>query len=143
MKRSRALTPLSHDHQHALDAALRLRRAEATTLDDAVAHFLRFFAEEGRRHFEIEEELVLPALPREDPDWSPGVERVLEDHEAIRAAAHEIASGAELDEATALGQRLNDHVRFEERVLFPLLEERLDEAALARLGAAIAAAEAD
>ena len=62
MKRSAALRPLSHDHQHALDAALRLRRAEPDTLCAAVDHFLEFFEREGRRHFAIEEELLLPAL---------------------------------------------------------------------------------
>ena len=54
MKRSDALAPLSRDHQHALYAALRLRRAHPATVRDAVESFLRFFEEEGRRHFEIE-----------------------------------------------------------------------------------------
>ena len=142
MKRSRALIPLSHDHQHALDAALRLRRAEAATVEDAVAYFLRFFAEEGKRHFQIEEELVLPALGSDDVDWSEATSRVLEDHGAIRADAEALAAAADLETANGLGQRLNDHVRFEERVLFPMLEERLAEDQLERLGVAIAEAEA-
>jgi hypothetical protein len=135
VKRSAALTPLSPDHQHALDAALWLRRDGDGA---AVARFREFFAREGSRHFDIEERLVLPALPPEDPDWGPGAARVREDHAAIRAAA-----AAELTqaEARALGDRLSDHVRFEERTLFPLLERRLAPAELDRLGAAIAAAE--
>jgi Hemerythrin HHE cation binding domain len=135
MKRSAALTPLSHDHQHALDAALRLRRAGDAA---AVAHFRAFFEREGRRHFEIEERLVLPALPGDDAQWAAGVARVLSDHAAIRAAAGSLDS---IGAARELGQRLHDHVRFEERTLFPYLERRLDAAELERLGAAIAAAE--
>jgi iron-sulfur cluster repair protein YtfE (RIC family) len=141
VKRSDALAPLSRDHQHALYAALRLRRAEEPTLAEAVAHFLRFFAEEGSRHFEIEEELVLPALDRDDADWAEAVARVREDHDAIRADAVAINTAADLETAHGLGQRLNDHVRFEERVLFELLEERLPEDELTRLGDEIAAAE--
>ena len=41
------------------------------------------------------------------------------------------------DDARALGELLHDHVRFEERQLFALLEARLSEPELARLGAAI------
>lgn len=142
MKRSEALAPLSRDHQHALYAALRLRRAHEATLRDAVEQFLRFFETEGRRHFEIEEQLLVPALPADDGEWSAGVARVLDDHEAIRAGAEELRTRASMKSAVALGERLNDHVRFEERELFPLLERRLDDDALAALGEAVAAAEA-
>ena len=124
MKRSAALQALSHDHQHALDAALRLRRAGDAA---AVAHFREFFAREGSRHFDIEERLVLPALPADDPQWAAGVARVRADHDAIRAAADTELPPAD---ARALGDRLHDHVRFEERTLFPLAEEVLSEAQL-------------
>jgi hypothetical protein len=39
--------------------------------------------------------------------------------------------------AHELGTLLHDHVRFEERELFPLLEDRLSEPQLERLGAAL------
>ena len=138
MKRSAALAPLSRDHQHALDAALRLRRAEEDTRAAALTYFADFFAREGRRHFEIEEELILPALPDEG-DWGDACARVKADHAAIRAAAD--ADELDLDATRALGERLNDHVRFEERTQFPMLEEHLDEATLTRLGQAIEVAE--
>jgi hypothetical protein len=138
MKRSAALTPLSHDHQHSLDAALWLRRADESTAAEAIARFRELFEREGRRHFEIEEELVLPALPADDPEWAPGVARVRDDHAAIRAAAGSVDDAAG---ARALGDRLHDHVRFEERTLFAIIERRLAPAELERLGAAIAQAE--
>jgi hemerythrin-like domain-containing protein len=139
VKRSPALAPLSRDHQHALYAALRLRRAEAEGLSDAVDHFLRFFDDEGRRHFEIEEELILRALPDDEGNWTAAVERVREDHAAIRQATAQAEWTSE--SAQALGTRLNDHVRFEERVLFPIVEERLAPEDLERLGVAVAEAE--
>src|SRR3954447_12192771 len=129
MKRSEALTPLSRDHHRALEAALMLRRAEAGTVDQAVAHFQLFFTHQGRPHFTLEEEHLLPALPADDPEWGPLAQRVRDDHAAIRAQA-EALDALEGDEriaaARALGERLNDHVRFEERVLFALLEDRLE-----------------
>lgn len=147
MKRSPALASLSRDHQHALDVALRLRRAQPETVADAAAYFTAFFEKEGRRHFEIEEDLVLPALSARDAEWGEGVARIRTDHQAIRDAARELTHVGDLDdpvaEARALGERLADHVRFEERVLFPILERRLDVTELEWLGNAIVAADRD
>jgi hypothetical protein len=138
MKRSAALAPLSRDHQHALDAALRLRRAHAPTLASAIAHFVDFFEREGVRHFGIEEALLLPALPTDD-EWAPCVQRIRDDHAAIRGAAD--APPEAVADARALGERLAAHVRFEERTAFAILERRLSEPELERLGAAVEAAE--
>jgi hypothetical protein len=144
MKRSAALSPLSRDHQHALDAALRLRRADDETVVEAIARFERFFDQEGRRHFTIEEQLLLPALPIEEPGWAPCVARIRDDHAAIRAAAGALADPQPTPDparARALGERLAAHVRFEERVAFAILERRLATPDLERLGRAIAQAE--
>jgi hemerythrin-like domain-containing protein len=148
MKRSAALAPLSRDHQHALEAALRLRRADPESVGDAIAHFHRFFDREGRWHFAIEERLLLPALPSDDPDWARCVARVRDDHDAIRASASALA-GADREArrsvgaARDLGERLTAHVRFEERTVFEMLESRLSPPDLARLGDAVAEAEAE
>ena len=138
MKRSAALAPLSRDHHHALEVALRLRRAEPETVAAANEHFRAFFDAAGRRHFEIEERLILPALPTTDPDWAAGVERVLEDHAAIRAQADALHDAPDpVAAARDLGERLHAHVRFEERTLFELLERRLAPEELERLGDAV------
>lgn len=146
MKRSAALAALSRDHHHALDAALRLRRAGPGDLGAAVAHLQAFWEPRGRRHFEIEEDLILPALPPTDADWREATERVRDEHARIRAAVDALAGGrgggAALEAAHGLGQLLHDHVRFEERHLFGLLEARLPERDLARLGEAVERAEA-
>jgi hemerythrin-like domain-containing protein len=140
MKRSAALAALSRDHHHALEAALRLRRAD---VDGAVAHLQAFWQARGRRHFEIEERLILPALPQADADWREATARVRDEHARIRAAVDALGGGgAPLEAAHGLGQLLRDHVRFEERHLFGLLEARLPEPELARLGEAVERAEA-
>src|SRR6185436_16880429 len=66
MKRSAALTSLSHDHHHALDVARRLRRAAPEELDAARASLLEFWEPRGRRHFEIEERVLLTAIDDSD-----------------------------------------------------------------------------
>ena len=142
MKRSSALAPLSRDHQHALDAALRLRRADPTSLKAAIEHFQAFFELQGGRHFEIEERCLVPALPAVDRDWATAVDRMLGEHRLIRHAAGELATTADrVASARSLGRLLHEHVRFEERVLFPTLERRLTAQELERLAMSMAAAE--
>jgi hemerythrin-like domain-containing protein len=48
-----------------------------------------------------------------------------------------------LENVRALGTRLHDHVRFEERQLFPAIEAALDAETLGRLAKSIEKAEAD
>jgi hemerythrin-like domain-containing protein len=142
VKRSPELAPLSRDHHVALEVALRLRRADAERAGDAIARFTRFWEDAGRRHFEIEEELILPALPGDDADWADAAARVRREHDEIRARAAALGEApAAAGPARELGDLLHDHVRFEERVLFGMLEDRLDAPSLAALGAAIERAE--
>ncbi len=141
MKRDESLRPLSREHQGALAVAKRL--SEADRRDAAVATLLEFWRADGRRHFRIEEEVLLPAWALHAEVDRAGVGRMLEEHLAIRRAALRIAGGdASLEEVQALGALLHDHVRFEERELFPMVEAALDAASLAQLAAAIERAEA-
>ena len=140
MRRAEALIPLSHDHHVALEAALRLRRATEDDVALAAARFAAFWHRSGERHFQIEEELILPALAERDPAWRAAVQRVNVDHADIRARALAL-DGTDANAAHILGERLQAHVRFEERVLFALLERALDDEQLADLGARVAAAE--
>ena len=99
-----------------------------------------FWQSAGRRHFEIEEELLLPALPGGESDWDDAVARVLAEHREIRQRAERLQAD-DVEAARDLGELLAGHVRFEERALFPLLEQRLTGAELAALGDAVESAE--
>lgn len=134
MKRHDALAALSRDHHHALVIARRLKRATQSTADGARDAFLDYWHVDGERHFRQEEDILLPSYAAfADPD-QPVVARVLLDHRRIRRLAHEAAQGSPgIDVLHALGQQLGDHVRREERELFPLIERALPEPELARL----------
>lgn len=141
MKRSPELTPLSHDHHQALVAAMRLKRANDPPADAAA--YLEFWRSHGARHFEIEEEILLPGWVAACADADRAhADRLAREHLTIRAETRRLergdASAAQLRE---LGELLEAHVRFEERELFPLIETQLDDETIATLGAEIAAAE--
>jgi hypothetical protein len=139
MKRSDALAPLSRDHHRALEVALRLRRATPESGAAAADRFLAFWNEDGRQHFEIEERLLLDALGTATPGWAELVERVRNEHADIRGRAAAVAGGErDAGALQQLGDRLHDHVRFEERQLFVKLEDSLSADELARLAAAVA-----
>ena len=139
MKRSPELTPLSHDHHQALFVALQLKRAEDPSPADL---FISFLADDGEEHFRMEESILLPA-------WFAGgraddamAERVLSDHLELRAAAQRLRDGERsVDDLHSIGELLEQHVRFEERLLFPRIESDLDAESIAALGARLAAAE--
>jgi hemerythrin-like domain-containing protein len=141
MHRSSQLAPLSREHHVALEVALRLSRATDADVTQAVTRFADFWQTMGRAHFDEEERLLLPALAGSSAGAAGG-ERMQKEHEALRQLATVV-----LDEAPAptpvanrLGDELRDHVRFEERELFPLLEQQLTEAELDALGRALTTA---
>jgi hemerythrin-like domain-containing protein len=143
MKRHLALVDLSHDHHQALYQAMLMRRVTADDLAEVRETVLGFWDDQGAKHFRIEEDVLLPAFAAAGDPRDDAVVTVLVDHVWIRERMERLAVG-ELDLAGVreLGERLNAHVRHEERVLFPLIERTLDADALASLGGRIAAAEA-
>jgi hemerythrin-like domain-containing protein len=145
MKRSEALRTLSHQHHQGLFAALQLKRADRETAADARQAFIDFFEREGARHFRIEEELLLPAFARHAGCDEPAIVRVLTEHVELRRRGQDLEAEADPDEGALreLGERLERHIRFEERVLFPMIEEALPPDELERLAAAIERAESD
>ena len=130
MKRHPALAALSREHHSALVLAKRALRA-STGGFDAINHFVaeveRVFACDLEPHFQLEERRLLPALVR--VGQSKAVEQTLAEHAKLRLLASQ--PGINRPEILRrFGNALAEHVRFEERELFPLAESTLDEEAL-------------
>ena len=125
--------------------ALKLKRAVPDTAAEARDLFLDYFEREGARHFRVEEEVLLPAFAGHGDPEDPAVVRVLVEHVDLRRREQNLSAAKEPDpgELRELGERLESHIRFEERVLFPMIEEALPVDELERLGAEFAQAEAD
>jgi hemerythrin-like domain-containing protein len=127
MRRDPRLHGLSSDHHQGLVLARTLARHEgAWTVDDGAALARRFEAE-LEPHFRVEEEVLLPALRAAGA--AELVDRTEADHVVLRAHVVAAARG-DGGAARAFGERLHDHIRFEERELFPACEARLAGAVL-------------
>lgn len=123
MKRSPALQQLSREHHTALSLALRIAKAA----DDAARAALMgrvpgLFAAELEPHFLEEEARLLPQLAAAGE--TDLVQRTLAEHADMRALVARIAAG-ETEALADFGRLLQAHVRFEERELFAVAEQRL------------------
>jgi hemerythrin-like domain-containing protein len=112
MKRHPALEPFSRDHNGGLFAARKLSQGLAP--EEALLEFAELWREEMKDHFDEEERLLgRLCLPGE-------LERLIDEHKRIGA----LAENGTPAQATTLGKLLNDHIRWEERSLFPAIESR-------------------
>lgn len=142
MKRDPNLRKLSDDHHSGLVQARRLRRAATEQGEPlgAARAFLRFWEEHTRPHFREEEEVLLAVYARHggDPDAGP-VREMVADHARLRGLVmkldEEVGAGVVDPETLAhIGERLEAHIRLEERRVFPFVENVLPEEALEEIG---------
>ena len=135
MKRAKALAPLSRQDHQGLHVALKLKRADRAGAREARAAFVEFWNSEGREHFRAEEETLLPAFARHAEHDHPAVVKVLVEHVDLRRRGADVAAAQEPDlhALRELGERLERHIRHEERVLFPLIEQAVPPEELERL----------
>lgn len=82
------------------------------------------FRDELEPHFQIEERWLLPGL--EAAGARDLVTQTREDHAFLRATVQAAQSG-DREAMIAFAERLQEHVRFEERTLFPACETQLPE----------------
>jgi hypothetical protein len=147
LKRAAALVPLSRDHHFALIHALGLRRAAAAPAASSpgvvstAEAFLAFYEQELLGHFRDEEDVLLPVADRLDPKDAARTRAEHDDLRELTAALRQaVSEGGDLRPAMqAVGDRLHDHVRFEERVLFENVQSRLPSADLDDMGRALEA----
>ena len=141
MKRHPALAALSRDHPHELVQARRLARAADAGPEErreAARVYVELFFTETVRHFRDEEERLFPAYARH-AGATPTLRRILEEHMQlhglVRALRTQVAGGeVDPERVRELGDLLREHVRVEERELFPAVEAALSGDELQELG---------
>lgn len=120
------LTSLSHDHHQALRVCQLLRRCDEEDAQEIREGFEKFW-EPHLRHLQIEETVLFPKYAECGGADDPMLARALTDHATIHDLADRVVSAAEppVDLMHDLGDAINDHVRFEERELFPEIENAI------------------
>jgi hemerythrin-like domain-containing protein len=107
--------------------------------------FIPFARGELTRHFRKEETHLLDALkPHLDIDSDARCQRLRCEHEALRRDIAALTAALQegeihLPALPEIGRRLEAHIRFEERELFPRVEALLSEDEMQTLGARLTA----
>lgn len=128
MKRCSALRDLSNEHHHGLVLCKRAKKAAGTEDEEkAWRGIQKRFVTDLEPHFQVEELVLLPAL--EQAGESELARRTLDEHVELRRLIGEDSPQA----MTAFAELLTEHIRFEERELFEVAQQRLSAAELAAL----------
>lgn len=132
MKRAKQLQPLSRQHHLGLNLSRHAKEC-ADTPQDISKHWqsLSGYLDEMSTHFKIEDNIMANALQpyqASKPDVKTALATLDEQHKQL----HQLVAGTANQNITAhhvrqLGDLLYEHIRFEERELFPLAEQYLTE----------------
>jgi iron-sulfur cluster repair protein YtfE (RIC family) len=123
LKRHPELVDLSREHHFELLFSWKIKQGLALQADSRlIQDYVRYFWDHHlENHLEKEEKIVVQVLSEADPMRF----RVQQDHDLIRCLVSYLSG--EREEAAylldTLQHLLNEHVRFEERVFFPYLEQ--------------------
>ncbi len=139
MKRHEALAPLSREHHGALILAqLIKKKAPAykglpTDVEGKSNYATDFFASHLALHFQ-KEETILEKVKQTNAAIAKLAEEIIAEHAQLKNRF--LSLDAATDKTTALndlGLLLEAHIRKEERVLFPLIQEHCSEEILSHL----------
>ena len=122
LKRHPELVPLSREHHFGLLFGWKIKQGLTLGADNRIIreYVQYFWTNHLAAHFEKEEKIIRELLPAADAQSN----RVLTEHDFIRSLINCLALDREKPEylLQTLHQFLNEHIRFEERELFPYLE---------------------
>lgn len=133
IKRNPNIVKLSRDHHASLLFCWKLRQGikRHAAIDRMVKYAQYFWLQHFAPHFREEEELLFAPLADEK------VQKAIEDHKRIHSLINELAhldSKESAEQLSGLADTIDEHVRYEERILFPHLEVSLSDEQLELIG---------
>ncbi len=129
LKRHKALQPLSREHHHGLLLSWKIRMGLNKNVEaHRIGRYaLWFYKTHLIPHFEMEEQHIFPILGSDHKL----LKRALADHRRLgRLFAAEIEH---VETLSKIEEELDNHIRFEERVLFPEIQNVATEAQLLQI----------
>jgi len=85
-------------------------------------------------HFDLEEKLLFPFIQKITDRMNSIIDRILSEHKLVFNLIQKAKENLDLENTLdSLGKTLNAHIRFEERVLFEMIQKHLSSSELAEL----------
>ena len=139
MKRHEAIAPLSRDH-HATLILAQLMKKNAPLYNgmpdnakDKVGYAIEQFETHISKHFQLEE-TMLGKVKHIHPSIKILAEEIEAEHRVLSRLFQSLADTNDpVITMNELAVKLEDHIRKEERVLFPLLQQQCSETVLAEI----------
>lgn len=132
LKRNENIQPLSREHHHGLLFCWKIKTGLKKDIEvNRIIKYVEYFYNAHlKSHFKEEEVLLFDKVKHEMCDEAQ------KDHWEISELVTKILSGENdiRSNLVELSNKVDDHIRFEERKLFPFLEETLTEADLTKIG---------
>ena len=139
MKRHEALAPLSREHHSTLILAQLLKKDAPeykglpSLLTDKASYAKQQFETIIQKHFQ-QEEIILDKTKDCHPDIKTLAAEIMQEHRQLTALFKSIDTTTNLvDTLDDLAKTLQEHIRKEERVLFPLLQQHCNETLLQQI----------
>lgn len=130
MKRAAQLQPLSREHHQGLVISRHAKEC-ANDVEEIAKHWTAltdYINKNMTNHFKVEDDLMLAKLEpyrHSHPQVAEVIDQIADQHNKLyQLIESQSLSAAQVQE---LGSVLYDHIRFEERELFPLVQQILSE----------------
>lgn len=137
MKRHPSIVVLSRDHQKGLMLAQLLKKDAPlykglpTDIEGKMNYAKETFQNDLIQHFSDEEKILFPSVKGRDTACDQLIRDLCDEHKYFREKIPSLKNSNELaDELNIIGYKLEEHIRKEERVLFNLIQNLLDETEL-------------
>jgi hemerythrin-like domain-containing protein len=133
MKRNENIVKLSRDHHASLLFCWKLRQGikRHASWERMVKYVNYFWSHHFATHFKEEENLLFATLKDQT------VQKAIDDHKKIKILINDLDSSEQKNihqKLSQLADTVDEHVRYEERILFPHLESELTEDQLNDIG---------
>ena len=139
MKRHETLAPLSREHHGALILAQLIKRNAPeykglpATISDKVVYAINYYKNELKTHFK-KEEILLKQVKTLHHSIAAIADEIVAEHVLLKTLFLSLSNTFDPEAIlNELGNELEAHIRKEERVLFPLIQEHCTEEMLQKL----------
>ena len=126
MKRHKSLIPLSQDHHHGLLLSQLIKKGAPEYKDlpndiEGKAEYVKeSWNNELKLHFENEEKILFPFVQGKNDALDNLISEIIDEHIKIKKLVKELDYSENKEETlNKLGVLLENHIRKEERILFP------------------------